>query len=84
MRNFLLPAILLFSISAPVGAVEGITAERLAIARAVLALEPEGIDPNALEQARELVAGRKGKSWKNCVLDSEGRRLVTHSGAGSR
>lgn len=47
-----------------------------AMATLLLERTPENVNPLALEQARELAAGRPGKAWKNCLLEKEVRRIA--------
>jgi len=42
----------------------------------LLAQQPSRVNPLAIEQARELVAGRPGKAWKNCLLEQAVRQSL--------
>ncbi|MEH6472443.1 MAG: hypothetical protein V7752_14440 [Halopseudomonas sp.] len=44
---------------------------KLDMAAYLLEKDPQNQNDLAIEQARELVAGRPGKEWKNCILEKE-------------
>lgn len=51
---------------------------RVEMAAYLLEHHPHSPNELAIEQARELVAGRAGKGWKNCILEKEVSQSLQH------